>query len=260
MSRQSNGRTRPTDSTESLKTRHYRADEPSSPPSELPHRTRVSEVMSRQVVAVDPRAGFAVVVSALQEHHHDMLPVVDRERHVMGMVCASDLLTKLAVQALPARAMLWESRNARTIRRKAAGVEAGELMSTPVVTVGERTTVEQAALLALRHRVHHLPVVDSQRRLTGIVCLCDLLKVLRRDDAAVRAEVEVVALAPDLGTVASTLRVGCVHGRVALEARTVHHHQADQLLHRVRAVEGVVSVADDLRWEIEDEGLAGPQT
>ncbi|MDH6574713.1 CBS-domain-containing membrane protein [Kitasatospora sp. MAP5-34] len=226
----------------------------------LPHLTRVGEVMARQVVAIDPRAGFAVVVSALQEHHHDMLPVVDRERHVMGMVCASDLLAKLAVQALPHRSMLWESRTVRAIRRKAAAIEAGELMTTPAVTVRERTTVEQAALLAMRHRVHHLPVVDARRQLTGIVCLCDLLDVLRRDDAAIRAEVEAVALTPDLGTVASTLRVDCVRGRVTLDARTVHHHQADRLRERVRAVEGVVSVADDLRWEIDDVGLAGPQT
>jgi len=228
-------------------------------PDGLPHRTRVGGVMSRQVVAIDPRAGFAIVVSALQEHHHDMLPVVDANRRVMGMVCASDLVAKLAVQALPPRSMPWESRSVRALRRKAAAVEAGELMTTPAVTVRERTTVEQAALLAMRHRVHHLPVVDSQRRLTGIVCLCDLLDVLRRDDAAIRAEVEAVALAPDLGAMASTLRVGCDRGRVTLEARTARRSQAERLRERVRAVEGVVDVVEGLRWDIDDLTVPHPQ-
>ncbi|WP_035851718.1 CBS domain-containing protein [Kitasatospora azatica] len=215
--------------------------------------------MSRQIVAIDPRAGFAVVLAALREHHHDMLPVVDGERRVMGTVCASDLLAKLAVQKLPPRSMLWESRQVRAVRSKSKAVEACELMTSPAVTVHEQTSVEQAALLAARRRVHHLPVVDGQRRLTGVVCLCDLLDVLRRDDAAILADVEAVALAPDLGTVASTLRISCEQGRVTLDARTVHHSQADRLGERVRAVEGVVSVADDLRWEIDDVGLAGPQ-
>lgn len=84
------------------------------------------------------------------------------------------------------------------------------------------------------------------------------LGVLRRDDAAILADLEAVALAPDVGTVASTLRIGCERGQVTVDARTVHHSQADRLRERVRAVEGVVSVADDLRWEIDDVGLAGP--
>lgn len=44
------------------------------------------------------------------------------------------------------------------------------------------------------------------------------LGVLRRDDAAILADLEAVALAPDVGTVASTLRIGCERGRVTLDA------------------------------------------
>ncbi|MEZ0090908.1 CBS domain-containing protein [Streptacidiphilus sp. EB129] len=216
-----------------------------------PHHTPVSKLMTRDVIAVDPKVDFATVVAALREHHHDTVPVVDAERRVLGMVCASDLLAKLALPALPQRT-LFESRQVRALRRRAAAVEADELMSSPAVTVSPYTTAAEAAWLAIRHRVHHLPVVGEHHDLVGMVCLCDLLGVLHRSDAEIRAEIAGVALGPALGTEAATLRVTCVHGRVTLDARTARRSQAEQLLNRVRAVEGVVDVADSLRWDIDD--------
>lgn len=240
---------------------HHRAQDPAAeiiPPGPLPtrtgtpHRTTVGELMRRPVLAVDSRVDFATAVAAMHDHHHDVLPVVNAARQVMGMVCASDLLAKLAVRALPPRSLPFESRTARAVRRQARAVEAGELMSSPAVTVTTSTTVAEAALTAIRHRVHHLPVVDEERRLTGMVCLCDLLDVERRDDAAVLAEVRAVALAPDSGVVAATIDLACERGRVVLDARTHTRSQAERLRERVSAVEGVVDVREQLRWDVDD--------
>jgi CBS-domain-containing membrane protein len=208
--------------------------------------------MTRRVVSVDPRADYPALVAAVGDQHHDLLPVVDAQGRVMGLVAASDLLAKLALTVLPARGPRFEPRWLRALRRKGSAVTAGELMTTPAWTVTEDTSAAEAALLAVRHRVHHLPVTDDRRRLIGMVCLCDLLGAVRRDDAEIRSEVLYLAVASDIGTDRATLRVDCDHGRILLDAHTTKRSQAGTLLDRVRAVEGVVDVADTLRWDIDD--------
>jgi acetoin utilization protein AcuB len=48
-------------------------------------------------------------------------------------------------------------------------------MSTPVVSVGPSTTVQDATRLMLRHKIGGLPVVD-RGKLTGIVTTIDMLR------------------------------------------------------------------------------------
>ncbi|MEY9964129.1 CBS domain-containing protein [Streptacidiphilus sp. MAP12-16] len=218
----------------------------------LPRRTLVGDLMTREVIAVDPRTGFAAVVAALREHHHDMLPVVDPERRVLGTVCSSDLLAKLAVSALPSHASLVESRQIRALRRRAPAVNARELMTSPPLTVTTTTGAAEAALVAVRHRVHHLPVVDEQQHLTGMVCLCDLLVALHREDDDIRSEVLYLAVAHTAGVDRSTLIVDCKDGHVVLNATAALRSQAEALAERVRAVEGVVDLLDSLRWHTDD--------
>jgi CBS-domain-containing membrane protein len=122
------------------------------------------------VDAVSPRTDYATLVAAMRENHHDLLPVVDADRRVMGLVTASYLLAKLALLSLPPRGMRFEPRQVRALRRKGDGVVASELMTTPAWTVTAGTSAAQAAWVAVRHRIHHLPVTDDQHRLVGMVC------------------------------------------------------------------------------------------
>jgi CBS domain-containing protein len=234
-----------------------RPDRPSrveggAPGGGLPRRTLVGDLMTRQVVALDPRTGFSTVVAALRGHHHDMLPVVDAEHRVLGTVCSSDLLAKLAVSALPAHAPVVESRQVRAMRRRAPAVNARELMTSPALAVTTATTAAEAALLAVRHRVHHLPVLDERQRLTGMVCLCDLLGALHRDDDEIRSEVLHLAVGRGSGVERASLIVDCKDGQVVLNATTARRSQAQTLAERVRAVEGVVDLLASLRWQTDD--------
>ncbi len=48
-------------------------------------------------------------------------------------------------------------------------------MSDSVVTVGLETSIQKAAQEMLRNHVHHLPVVDTEDRLIGIISTMDIL-------------------------------------------------------------------------------------
>ena len=50
-----------------------------------------------------------------------------------------------------------------------------EIMSREPITVGPDTPVTEAAKLLLDRRINGLPVVDSEGKLTGIICQSDLV-------------------------------------------------------------------------------------
>lgn len=227
------------------------AHETAPPRTSVPRHRRIGELMTHQVCAIEPDADFATALAAMRETGHEDLPVVDGQGRPMGMVCAPDLLAKLAATALP-ESSVFENRRTRDIRRRAGAVTVSELMTTPVHTVTAQDAAADAALLALRHRIHQVPVVDEHLRLVGLVTLNDLLDALRRTDAEIEAEVRVVALGYEFGVKAATLRVSCERGRVTLDARTSLRSQAARLVARVRNVEGVVDLAETVRWEIDD--------
>ncbi len=60
--------------------------------------------------------------------------------------------------------------------RKPREVFAGEIMSTPLITIDADTTVDEAAHLMISRKVRRLPVVDKQK-VIGLVTIRDILPV-----------------------------------------------------------------------------------
>jgi CBS domain-containing protein len=55
-------------------------------------------------------------------------------------------------------------------------MNAADMMSSPVVTIGPEATVRDAAWTMLTHRISAVPVLDGQGRLVGILSEGDLLR------------------------------------------------------------------------------------
>jgi CBS domain-containing protein len=55
-------------------------------------------------------------------------------------------------------------------------MQARDIMTTPVITVGPRTTIGEAINVMLRSNLSGLPVVDEQRHLVGVLSEGDLLR------------------------------------------------------------------------------------
>jgi len=138
---------------------------------------RVSAVMHRNVVTVWPETSFQEIARILVGRRISAVPVVDADRHVLGVVSADDLLT---TRPLPFH---YSQRASRVAPGRAAGRTAARLMSAPALLIGPDTTVARAADLMQARHVKRLPVVDEQRRLLGIVARSDLLEVYLRHAA-----------------------------------------------------------------------------
>lgn len=137
----------------------------------------VCDVMTREVVVASRATSFRELVRLIEDHHLHALPVVDDSGVVVGMVVEADLLIREEVTGGHIRTPLQ-----RRGRARLTGTTAGEIMSSPVLTVSPTQTLAQAARLFRRRHIGRMPVVDKDGRLVGIVSRVDLLTVFLRHD------------------------------------------------------------------------------
>jgi CBS domain-containing protein len=193
----------------------------------------VEEVMTYPVIAVRPGAAAGEVASELARRGIAALPVVDRSLHVLGVVAGSDLLA--------------DDRN--------EWATAGDLMSSPAVTVTPHTTVVQARALLASRGLGRLPVVGGQRRLVGIVSRRDLrLSGLPGDERIKRCVLDrALAVGGQVGYVSVR------NGMVRVRARVARRSAAPVLERLLVRIPGVARLEADIGFELDDMTVAdGP--
>ncbi|MCX4673707.1 CBS domain-containing protein [Streptomyces sp. NBC_01381] len=213
----------------------------------------VGEVMSRPAVAVLQKAGFREIVEAMTRWQVSAVPVLDRERTVVGVVSEADLLPKEEFRNSDPS---WRERQARLDDLAKAGASTAEqIMTSPAVTVRARMNLAQAARIMAVNEVKRLPVVDADGRLEGVVSRRDLLKVFLRTDAELADEVrEEIGSLLSPGLFPGELWVRVTQGVVTLSGRIRDTSLVPVVSRVVRAVEGVV----DVEWAL-DARDARPQ-
>jgi CBS-domain-containing membrane protein len=181
------------------------------PPRPQPKRwaRRVRDVMTTAVVTVDQPTPYKEIARLLAENRVSGFPVLSAERHVAGVVTEANLLAEEERRAwermaIPGHGLQPQQR---------WGLTAGELMSSPAITIGPDAAIAGAARAMNDRHVRRLPVVDEDGRLLGIVSRRDLLSVFLRPDGDVAAEVREVfreMLPADPGIVTVTVQDGVV--------------------------------------------------
>ncbi|MCD7442343.1 CBS domain-containing protein [Streptomyces lincolnensis] len=196
----------------------------------------VSDVMTHTVIAVGRDASFKEIVGLIDQWKVSALPVLEGEGRVIGVVSEADLLPKEEFRDTdegdPAE---WA---------KAGGVTAGELMSTPAVTVHADASLAEAARIMARRHVKRLPVVDGIGILQGVVSRSDLLKVFLRGDEEIAEEIRHGVL--DRLPVLTELEVSVSEGVVVLSGSLPDRTLVPVVARAIRAVEGVVDIRLDL--------------
>ncbi|MFG2859222.1 CBS domain-containing protein [Streptomyces sioyaensis] len=214
----------------------------------------VGDVMTQTVVAIGQEARFKEIVETMEQWKVSALPVLVGEGRVIGVVSEADLLLKEEFrEANPDRR---EQLRRSDAVRKAGGVTAGELMSSPALTVHAGDTLAQAARTMAYKSVKRLPVVDGGGLLQGIVSRSDLLKVFLRSDEDLAAEVRTEVVGRLFADSAPELSVRVTDGVVTLSGRIRNTSLIPVAARLVRAVEGVVDVTFDLKGS--DPERTGP--
>ena len=209
----------------------------------------VKDVMTTRVISVRKDASFRTMVAALRDHRVSAFPVLDDGGKVIGVVSEADMLAKEALNSEPEG---MPGMIAGILRRKehekARGTTAGDLMTSPAITVTPDDTLERAARLMYTRKVKRLPVVDANGHLVGIIGRADLLAVFDRPDEEIRREILDQVIRRDLRTDPATFSAVVKDGIVTLEGVAETVEFGGDLVQRVRHVQGVVAVRDRLSY------------
>ena len=212
-------------------------------------RAVVKDVMSTHPISVTKDLSFKEMAARLRELKVSGFPVLDDNGKVIGVVSEADMLVKEALGSgyHGLRGMIAAAAH-RTERRKASGVTAGDLMTSPAVTVAAEDTVEHAAALMYTRGLNRLPVVDAAGRLAGIISRADVLAVFDRPDEGIRAEItsQVIPRLSEPSWYSVMVKDGIVTVEGTPETVSIGH----QVLARIRHVQGVVAVRDRLVYPV----------
>jgi CBS domain-containing membrane protein len=144
----------------------------------LNREVTVAEIMTREVVGVQPDTPLADVADAMGQRGVSGVPVLDNDRRVVGVVSEKDFLRRMGVKesqnfmTLVASCLRSKGCVALPIKKQTAG----DLMSSPAVTVTPETRVRDLAELFAARHINRAPVTDAAGRLVGIVTRGDLVK------------------------------------------------------------------------------------
>ncbi len=124
---------------------------------------RVTEIMSSAPVDVVEK-GLNVMYAAgiMKERARGSLIVVDAGRPV-GIVTERDIVRRLVAEG-----------------RSATATKVGDIMSTPLISVGPEATVSAAVKIMYENGIRRLPVIENDR-VIGIITSTDLARVLYRE-------------------------------------------------------------------------------
>ncbi len=109
-----------------------------------------------QVISIRQQATALEAAKLMNDQKIGAL-VVQEGGRVIGMFTERDVLMRIVAE-----------------QRDPATVSVGQIMTRPVACCRPDTTVEEARAVMRNRRIRHLPVVDEQERLIGLVSIGDL--------------------------------------------------------------------------------------
>jgi CBS domain-containing protein len=121
-------------------------------------RLRVADIMSEHVVTGRSNDSLSRIAGEMEQHKIGSVVIVENRR-VIGILTERDFVRI-------ARQRMLHGRD-----------RAKHYMTSPVVTVKSDAPLADAIRLMRKKHVRHLPVLDRNRRLVGIVGSRDLMKV-----------------------------------------------------------------------------------
>ncbi len=214
---------------------------------------KVEDVMTTDVATVTPSTPLKDVAQILVERDISGVPVVDADGSVLGVVSEADLLAKERAEP-PTRGgpLAWLVDPIEIIERRKLGARvAGEVMTSPAVTIPPYRNLATAAGVMLDNRVNRLPVIRDGK-LVGIVTRADLVRAFARSDAEVLREIREDVLGRQMLLDDYAVDVAVDAGDVVLSGVMGRRSQVELIPRLVARVAGVVGIENKLSWREDD--------
>jgi CBS domain-containing protein len=142
---------------------------------------RAMDLMTTNVITVDENASIEATAKLMVEHGISAVPVVNRDKRVIGMVSEGDLLHR-AETGTELRRSWWLELASSTNKLageyiKSHSGKVKDVMTRDVLSVTEETPVADIAVLLETNRIKRVPVLRDGK-LVGIVSRANLVRAL----------------------------------------------------------------------------------
>ena len=144
-------------------------------------QVRCADVMSNAPISVTYGTPLDEAWALLRQHRIKSLPVVDRARRLVGIVTLEDFMRAARIEVHAD----WRHRLAALIRPTPAthsdkAEAVGQIMARKVLVVSHDRPIGDLLPLFASTGHHHVPVIDGERRLVGMITQSDVVGTLAR--------------------------------------------------------------------------------
>lgn len=122
-------------------------------------RFTVRDWMNDLVVFIDPEATVSEALALMRRRYINSLIVKKSETNPdYGILTSTDISDKIIAK-----------------EQNPSKVYVKELMSSPVISVNQNVILKDCAMMMHEHDIHHLPVIDDDGNVIGMISSTDFL-------------------------------------------------------------------------------------
>ena len=124
-----------------------------------------SDIMSKDIIGIDTTTSLEEAWNLLQKHTIEALPVINKNSQLIGIITQYDLAY---------------TRFDKNINKNAGEDTIESIMQKDIKTAYPDQALIELVPLFIKKDIHHLPVVNSQQNIIGLVAQSDILAALFR--------------------------------------------------------------------------------
>ena len=129
----------------------------------------VSRSMTHGVITVDQETSIFEAQELMAQNDIRHLPVVDREQRLIGIVTDRDIRSALPYS-------FFKKSFDQAEKEKLSRLKVADIMTKEPISISPTYTIQDALLVIQNSKVGALPVIDEDRKVTGIISVRDLLR------------------------------------------------------------------------------------
>ena len=148
-------------------------------------KKKIKEIMTKEVITVLGDSSVLDVSKLIAKHRIHGIPVVDKNKKLIGIVTESDFFIKdLDDFYLPSFINFVSNTNfAHQLQKQwkkdllnVLNAKAKDIMTEDCVTISEEENLKDLLKIYQEYQIYTVPVADKNKKLKGVVTVSDLLK------------------------------------------------------------------------------------
>ncbi len=114
-----------------------------------------------EAVSAQPDEKVVDAVTKMSKYNIGSIPIIDKESRLLGIFTERDLVHLLATKGI-----------------EVLNIELSKVMTKDLVVASREDPVPLIAQKMVKHGVRHIPVVDTNNKLVGIISIRDVLRII----------------------------------------------------------------------------------